>query len=212
MGWLGTGEGNQGRGGLVTHDIAQPSGASDGPVSSTSEVLDSDRDQPRFPADRPSELFDNFYHRELPRLVALARALAGPGAADDLAQEAMLKAYRHWSKLVTYDRPEAWVRRICANLATSLLRRRAAEARALVRLSARRQSVALSESHDAFWDQVRHLPRRQAQSVALRYLYDMQVLEIAQTLGCSEGSVKVHLSRARQTLAAQLVAETEGSA
>ena len=71
--------------------------------------------------------------------------------------------------------------------------------------------MALSASHDAFWDQVRHLPRRQAQAVALRYLYDMQIVEIAQTLGCSEGSVKVHLSRARQTLAARLLAETEES-
>jgi RNA polymerase sigma-70 factor (ECF subfamily) len=148
----------------------------------------------------------------LPRLVALARALAGPTVADDLAQEAMLKAYRHWAKLVTYDRPEAWVRRVCANLATSLLRRRAAEARAMVRLSARRQQVALSPSHDAFWDHVRHLPRRQAQVVALRYLYDMQVIEIAHTLGCSEGSVKVHLSRARKTLGAKLLAEPEESA
>lgn len=196
----------------MTFGVAESSGASGASVSSASEVLDSGSGQAGSPADGSSELFDSFYHRELPRLVALARALAGPGAADDLAQEAMLKAYRHWSKLVTYDRPEAWVRRICANLATSLLRRRAAEARALVRLNARRQPVALSPSHDAFWDQVRHLPRRQAQSVALRYLYDMQVLEIAQTLGCSEGSVKVHLSRARQTLAAQLVAEAEGSA
>lgn len=196
----------------MTSEIAQPSGASGAPVSGKSEVLDSSSDRPSLPANRSSELFDGFYHREFPRLVALARALAGPGVADDLAQEAMLKAYRHWSKLVTYDRPEAWVRRVCANLATSLLRRRAAEARALVRLSARRQPVALSESHGAFWDQVRVLPRRQAQAIALRYLYDMQVLEIAQTLGCSEGSVKVHLSRARQTLAARLLAETEGSA
>lgn len=196
----------------MAHEVAPPSGAPGAPVSSSSEVLDTTSDQPGSPEHRSSELFDSFYQRELPRLVALARALAGPGAADDLAQEAMLRAYRNWSKLVTYDRPEAWVRRICANLATSLLRRRAAEARALVRLSARRQPVALSASHDAFWDQVRQLPRRQAQAVALRYLYDMQVLEIAQTLGCSEGSVKVHLSRARQTLAARLLTEPEESA
>lgn len=196
----------------MTSEIAQPSGASSAPVSRTSEVLDSSSDEPGSPVDRSRESFDSFYHREMPRLVALARALAGSGTADDLAQEAMLKAYRYWGRLVTYDRPEAWVRRICANLATSLLRRRAAEARALVRLSARRHPVALSASHDAFWDQVRHLPRRQAQAIALRYLYDMQVIEIAHTLGCSEGSVKVHLSRARKTLAARLLADPEESA
>lgn len=198
----------------MTSEIAQPSDASSSSVPrmpEVLEVLDSSIDMPSLPADPSSELFDSFYHRELPRLVALARALAGPGAADDLAQEAMLRAYRKWAKLVTYDRPEAWVRRVCANLATSLLRRRAAEARALVRLRSRRQPVALSPSHDAFWDQVRHLPSRQAQAIALRYLYDMQLIEIANTLGCSEGSVKVHLSRARKTLAARLLAESEES-
>ena len=195
----------------MTSGIAEPSDASSSSVSRMPEVLDSSSDLRSLPADPSSELFDSFYHRELPRLVALARALAGPGAADDLAQEAMLRAYRNWAKLVTYDRPEAWVRRVCANLATSLLRRRTAEARALVRLRSRRQPVALSPSHDAFWDQVRHLPGRQAQAIALRYLYDMQVIEIANTLGCSEGSVKVHLSRARKTLAARLLAESEES-
>ena len=40
--------------------------------------------------------FDDFYRAELPRLVALARALCGGAGADDLAQEAMLAAYRRW--------------------------------------------------------------------------------------------------------------------
>jgi RNA polymerase sigma-70 factor (ECF subfamily) len=70
--------------------------------------------------------------------------------------------------------------------------------------------VVLSPSHDAFWDHVRRLPRRQAQVVALRYVYDLEVADIARTLGCSEGSVKVHLSRARHTLATRLLPEGEG--
>ena len=40
--------------------------------------------------------FDDFYRAELPRLVALARALCGAATADDVAQEAMLAAYRRW--------------------------------------------------------------------------------------------------------------------
>jgi RNA polymerase sigma factor (sigma-70 family) len=174
------------------------------------EVLDTSA-RPGRPADPAGVQFDDFYRRELPRLVALARALAGPGVADDLAQEAMLTTYRHWPHVAGYDSPEAWVRRICANLATSLLRRRAAEVRALVRFGSQPQPVALAPSHDAFWDHVRRLPRRQAQSVALRYVYDLELAEIARTLGCSEGSVKVHLSRARQTLAADLLPDAEES-
>ena len=53
------------------------------------------------------------------------------------------------------------------------------------------------------------LPHRQAQSAALRYVYEMPVAEIAATLGTSEGTVKQHLSRARKALAATLGA-TDG--
>ncbi|MDP9219733.1 MAG: ECF-type sigma factor, partial [Actinomycetota bacterium] len=48
---------------------------------------------------------------------------------------------------------------------------------------------------------VRSLPRRQAQVVALFYLYDLSVADVAATLELSEGSVKTHLSRARAALA-----------
>ena len=149
--------------------------------------------------------FEVFYRREMPRLVALARALSGSSAADDLAQEAMLAAYRRWPEVAAYENPEAWVRRVCANHATSLLRRRGAETRAVLRLASQPSPGAeLDERHEAFWAEVRRLPRRQAQAAALRYVYDLSVADIAATMACSEGSVKVHLTRARAVLAARL--------
>jgi RNA polymerase sigma factor (sigma-70 family) len=153
--------------------------------------------------------FDQFYDREMPRLIALACALAGPAVADDLAQEAMITAYRRWNEVRAYEHPESWVRRVCANAAVSLLRHRAAETRALLRLGSRPQTWTLDPVSDGFWDEVRRLPRRQAQAVALRYVYDLELADIARTMGCSEGSVKVHLNRARASLAARL-ATSEG--
>lgn len=155
---------------------------------------------------RPQETFDAFYRRQYPGLVALARALTGRGAtAEDLAQEAMMVAYRRWDEISMVDHPAAWVRRVCANQATSSFRRRQAEVRALLRLSGRRQDdVELSESSEAFWAQVRRLPRRQAQAVALHYAMDLSVDDVAATLGISTGTVKVHLSRAREVLATRL--------
>lgn len=152
----------------------------------------------------PDASFDVFYDREMPRLVALAQALAGAAVADDLAQEAMITAYRRWAEVRRYEHPEAWVRQVCANAARSLLRRRATEARALLRLAARPQPQPLDPQPEGFWDEVRRLPRRQAQAVALRYVYDLDLLGIARTMGCSEGAVKVHLARARSTLAVRL--------
>lgn len=151
------------------------------------------------------ETFEAFYLREMPRLVVLARALSGAANADDIAQDAMVTAYERWDAVCAYDSPSAWVRQVCANRAVSILRRRAAEGRALLRLGSRRQEAAvLSEDTEEFWAEVRRLPKRQAQSVALFYVYDQSVAEVARTLGCSEGSIKVHLSRGRAALAARL--------
>ncbi len=153
-------------------------------------------------ADVPS--FDDFYRAQFPRLVPLAHALCGPGIAEDIAQEAMLAAYRNWRRVGQLAVPEAWVRRTCANLAVSAFRRRVCELKALVRMGPDAARPALSPDDEAFWSVVRALPKRQAQAAALRYLYDLSVAEVAETLGISEGSVKQHLSRARTVLVKQL--------
>jgi RNA polymerase sigma factor (sigma-70 family) len=149
--------------------------------------------------------FDEFYASELPRLIALARGLAPAHLAEDVAQEAMLVAYRRWRELGELDRPDLWVRRTCANIAVSQFRRRMVELRATAKLSGRRQPTPeLSESTEEFWAAVRALPHRQAQAAALRFVYDMPLAEIAATLGTTEGTVKQHLSRGRQALARRL--------
>jgi RNA polymerase sigma-70 factor (ECF subfamily) len=54
------------------------------------------------------------------------------------------------------------------------------------------------------WREVRQLPRRQAQTVALMYLNGLSRRDVAQVLGCSEETVKTHLDRAKKTLSARL--------
>jgi RNA polymerase sigma factor (sigma-70 family) len=148
--------------------------------------------------------FDDFYRAELPRLVVLARALCGAAVAEDVAQEAMLAAYRRWRHVSDLEHPEAWVRRTCGNLAVSQYRRKLVELRASTRLASRPQPPALEPADDAFWAAVRRLPKRQAQAAALRYLYGLDVAEIARTLEITEGSVSQHLSRARARLVQEL--------
>jgi RNA polymerase sigma factor (sigma-70 family) len=159
-----------------------------------------------------AEAFDAFYTREYAALVALAFVLTGSAAhAEDVAQEAMLAAYRRWGEVGDMEFPAAWVRRVCANVATSLARRRLVEARALLRLRARRVEVApLDDGATVFWAEVRRLPRRQAQCLALFYMFGCSVTETASVLGCSEGTVKTHLARGRATVAPRLGLHTDG--
>lgn len=158
---------------------------------------------------RAREPFERFYEREFRSVVGLAYALSGSrSASEDLAQEAFIAAHRNWDRIGAYDKPEAWVRRVVANLSVSRFRRRMSETKALTRLAGfnRNQAVLpeLPGEADAFWGSVRKLPKRQAQAIALHYLEDLSVADIADILECSPNTVKVHLHKGRQQLAERL--------
>ncbi len=152
------------------------------------------------------ESFESFYRREFRDVVGLAYALSGSRlGAEDLAQEAFVAAHQRWDRISGYDKPGAWVRRVVANKAISGFRKKAAERRALTRLAGLRQPLPeLEPENEEFWQMVRDLPKRQAQAVALFYLEDRSMREIAEILGCSPSTAKVHLFRGRQGLAGKL--------
>ena len=152
---------------------------------------------------------EDVYRREYPRLVALAYGLSGSrAAAEEIVQDAFLDAHRHWSQVRGYDNPGGWLRRCVINRSVSGFRRRLAESRALTRLGSRRDLPAeVPETDEELWRAVRRLPRRQTQVVALRYVDDCSIADIAAILDCAEGTVKAHLHRARQALAQALQLE-----
>ncbi len=149
------------------------------------------------------ETFEAFYRREYRSIVAMGYALCGSvSVAEDIAQEAFIVAHRRWTELRDMEIPGAWVRRVASNKAVSFVRRRQAEARALTRLGSHRQQVVELEIPDReFWAEVRRLPDQQAKAIALHYLEDRPVDEIAEILDCAPSTARVHLHRGRQTLA-----------
>lgn len=150
--------------------------------------------------------FDVFFASEYRGVVGLASVLCGRRAVgEELAQDAFLAAFRRWDQISTYDDPGAWVRRVAANLATSAWRRRVREARAVTRIGRRRDTdVEIVIADEAFWAAVRDLPPRQAQCVALRYLEDRSIADIAAVLGVAEATVRAHLHTGRHDLAKRL--------
>ena len=153
------------------------------------------------------ETFESFYRQEFREVVGLAYALSGSrSGAEDLAQEAFIAAHKKWDKIVGYDKPGAWVRRVVSNLAISAHRRRAVERKAMQRLEGQRSQPLpeLEPEDEQFWQMVRQLPKRQAQATALFYIEDRSVAEIADIIGCSPSTAKVHLFRGRRALATKL--------
>lgn len=154
----------------------------------------------------PSD-FERFSAQERTALLALAltRTQRWPDA-EDLVQDVLESAWRSWDRISKVDDPRVWVRRMLLNRAVSVHRRRAAERRALGR-TPKDDVVHLPDvtgELDRLLVEVRRLPKRQGQVVALLYVDGLDLPEIASVLGCGPETARTHLRRARATLARRL--------
>lgn len=165
--------------------------------------------------------FHELYRRDWRAVVALGWSLTGSRpVGEELAQDAFLDAYRRWAHVGALDAPGAWVRRAVANRAVSHRRhlrvvdagadRLAVEAR-VRQDGAPDASVPAAGLDPEFWAAVRALPERQAQCVALHYLEDRSVDDVAAVLDCRPATVRVHLHRGRLALARTLGQAASGS-
>jgi RNA polymerase sigma-70 factor (ECF subfamily) len=153
-----------------------------------------------------TEDFEAFYKRQYPRAVGVAYALTGRRhVAEEIAQDAFIAGYRRWERVSRYDKPDAWLRRVVVNRSTSVLRRGVTEVKAIRRLRGGVDHIPeLEPDASDVWNEVRALPRRQAQAIALFYLEDLSLDQIADVLECSPGTVKTHLRRGRVRLGRKL--------
>ncbi len=157
--------------------------------------------------------FESLYRVELRPITALASSMTGSRELGrDIAHEALLRAYRDWARVATLDNPGAWVRRVAVNLAIDVQRRRARERIAVARAGSRLAAAPVDDpladaTSTRFWALVRALPDQQRAVVALRYLDDLAVQEIAEILAIPVGTVKSQLFKARHALATALSKE-----
>jgi RNA polymerase sigma-70 factor (ECF subfamily) len=149
--------------------------------------------------------FTPFYAGEYRQLLALALGLSATRAeAEEHVQDALAIAYRSWDTVQFLESPGGWTRRVLLNRLASAHRRSLAERRGILRLMPQPLTTEASPGDAELWAAVRRLPARQAQSVALHYIEDRPVAEIAEILGVGVSTVKIHLQRGRAAIGRSL--------
>lgn len=155
--------------------------------------------------------FADFYAATWPRTLAVTYALTGDrGVAEELAQEAYVKAWSHWGKVSRYDQPAAWVRQVATRLSVSRWRRTKVAASWLARNRSETVAAPPDETTTALVQALQQIPEPQRRAVVLHHLADLPVDEVARIEHCPPGTVKARLSRGRAALALLLSDEPNG--
>jgi RNA polymerase sigma-70 factor, ECF subfamily len=139
-------------------------------------------------------------------VVQLYGIVGNAGEAEDLVQEAFVRAYAAGSRFTRVDNPEAWLRTTAVNLYRNRWRKMRNFARIKHKITGPLDLPGLEE-HLEVVDALRQLPENLRLVLVLHYLGDRQVAQIADELGIAEGTVKSRLSRGRIAMAALLAEE-----
>jgi RNA polymerase sigma factor (sigma-70 family) len=149
-----------------------------------------------------AELFE-IHHLPLVRLAVLL----GADDAEDVVAEAFYQLYRRWPRLRSPEAAATYLRSVVVNLTRMRIRHlqvvrkhaaRSGDTQAHV--ASGEERAVLQDDQRALVDAVRSLPARQREALVLRFWLDLRESEIADAMGITAGSVKVHVSRGMAAL------------
>jgi RNA polymerase sigma-70 factor (sigma-E family) len=134
--------------------------------------------------------------------------LGDPHHAEEVVQDAFVAMHSAWHRLDDPDKALAYLRQAVVNRSRSALRRRVVAAKYQPapmpdEPSAEHGALAAVERIEVM-RALRQLPRRQRETLILRYYADLSEAQIAETLGISQGAVKSHASRGIAALRATM--------
>ncbi len=116
--------------------------------------------------------FDELYRATNARMLQYAYAVTGNlAAAQDVTQEAYLRAWLNWRKIEAFEHPQAWLRLVITRIATDRWRRLRTSR------SVQLRSVPVdppSENSVLLVDALRRLPMTQRRAICLHYLLDFR--------------------------------------
>jgi RNA polymerase sigma-70 factor, ECF subfamily len=148
----------------------------------------------------PDSDFVRFFRAEYPALIrSVYLIVQDREQARDITQEAFAELFSRWRRIAQYDRPDAWVRRIAIRMAVRAVRRERQRPAVEQGFSTMRPSESRPLDFDVL-RAVAALPRAQKVAIVLFYFEDRPIAEVADLLGCSDVTAKVHLHRARKRL------------
>jgi RNA polymerase sigma-70 factor (ECF subfamily) len=165
--------------------------------------------------------FETLVRVHRPRIYRfLLASLRNRETAENLTQDCLVRAFQARDRFRGASSVATWIMQIAANLlrdhqSSSRLRfwRRNLQADADIADLARAipdgqqspEALALiGEQVRAVWDAAATLPDRQRTVFLLRFVEDLDLLEIAEVTGMKEGTVKTHLFRALESVRARL--------
>lgn len=141
--------------------------------------------------------FDSFYSAEYPNVYRAARAWSGDEqAALDATQEAFARAFARWRRLSKEGWKGGWV----VTTALNICKKTAPPPAPIPEGVAKTQSYERVDVTRA----LRSLSEQQRKAAVLHYLGDIPLPVVADLMKVSQGTVKSHLNRARQTMRAYL--------
>lgn len=153
--------------------------------------------------------YELLYRRHAPQAARLAFLLTGHRElAEDLAQEAFLRAAVRVSLLRRPDAFRAYLRRSVINLARKHWSRRATERTYLAargpQEAARVVELPDLATRDELWQALQRLPYDQRAAIVLRYFEDLTERDAAAALGCPRGTLKSRVSRGLEALRVEM--------
>lgn len=130
--------------------------------------------------------------------------LRDTAAAEDVAQETFLRAFRAAHRVDPGEGVRAWLYRIAVNTALNEVRRRKRESTAIGRMPSIGAVADATDTRDTaavVGEAIDRLPERLRVAVICRYFLDLSEREISQVLRVRPGTVKSRLHEARRLLA-----------
>jgi RNA polymerase sigma-70 factor (ECF subfamily) len=157
----------------------------------------------------PTAALDALYRAEYPRLVAVAQGVLGARAlAEEIAHDAFCELL---TRTEPVDDPAAWLRTVAWRRAVNAARRRERGRGLLHRVvpagparSAAADAGVVDGTDPVLVAALAALPLNQRSAALLVWGDGLSTAEAAVIVGCSAATLRVHLHRARRTLAARL--------